>query len=205
SGNVTITTNTTPPTTSGQTSSTPTTIDWNSQSNGTWETGSDWGGGNVPAATDSVEINLPVTVTIDQSETIASLVIGPSSTLDIVVGGTLVILNGISNAGLIELNSSGGDPTLKIDGTVYLLDGGEIEMLGSAAPNLIIGVPGTGATLVNVDNTIIGTGTIGHNGDGALTLVNGSDGLIEAKPLLPTDTGILVIDTGNTVNNSGLF
>jgi hypothetical protein len=208
SATVTITTNTTPLTTSGQTSSTPsstpTTIDWNSQSSGTWETGSDWLGGNLPAATDSVEINLPVTVTIDESETIASLVIGPSSTLDIVVGGTLVISNGVSNAGLIELNSSGGDPTLKIDGTVYLLDGGEIEMLGSAAPNLIIGVPGTGATLVNVDNTIIGSGTIGQ-GDGNLTLVNGADGLIEAKPLLPTDTGILVIDTGNTVNNSGLF
>jgi len=206
SATVTITTNTPPPTTSGQTSSTPsstpTTIDWNSQSSGTWETGSDWLGGNVPAATGSVEINLPVTVTIDESETIASLVIGPSSTLDIVVGGTLVIANGISNAGVIEINSSGADPTLKIDGTVYLLDGGEIEMLGSAASNLIIGVPGTGATLVNVDNTIIGTGTIGQ-GDGNLTLVNGADGLIEAKPLLPTDTGILVIDTGNVVNNSG--
>ena len=51
---------------------------------------------------------------------------------------------------------------------MYLLDGGEIALKGPTAENLIVGVAGTGATLVNVDNTIIGSGTIGQ-GDGALT------------------------------------
>ena len=67
-----------------------------------------------------------------------------------------------------------------------------------------MGVGGTGATLVNVNNTIIGSGTIGQ-GDGALTLVNGSSGTIEATPLVAGDSGLLIIDTGNPVSNSGLM
>ena len=54
--------------------------------------------------------------------------------------------------------------------------------MGPTHENLIIGVAGTGATLVNVNNTITGSGTIGQ-GDGALTLINGKNGTIEATPL----------------------
>ena len=68
--------------------------------------------------------------------------------------------------------------------------------------NLIIGVAGTDATLVNVNNTIIGSGTIGQ-GDGALTLINGKNGTIQAKPLGASDLGLLVINTGHRVSNSG--
>ena len=200
SGTVTITTNT--PTVTGQPSSA--TIAWQSALNGTWETGSDWTGGGAPGTSQGAEIDLPVKVTIDEAEAVASLIIGASATLNIISNGALTVSNGISNSGLIEINSSGSDPTLAINGTVYLLDSGKIEMLGATAENLITGVPGSGATLVNVNNTIIGSGTIGQ-GDGALTLVNGSAGLIEAKPLLATDSGILVIDTGNTVSNSGVL
>jgi FecR protein len=180
-----------------------TTNDWVGQSNGPWGSSANWSGG-VPTGQQTAEIDQPVTVTLNQSESAGGLVIGPGAILDIVSGGSLTVASGISNSGIIELDSSGGDPILSINGQVFLLDGGEIEMLGSAASNMIIGVASTGATLVNVNNTIIGSGTIGQ-GDGNLTLVNGSAGTIEAKPLLGTDTGILVIDTGNVVSNSGLL
>ena len=82
--------------------------------------------------------------------------------------------NGIANFGTLQINSSGSDPTLAINGTVYLLNSGTIALIGPTDENRIVGVGGTGATLVNVNNTIIGSGTIGQ-GDGALTLVNGSE------------------------------
>ena len=198
SGTVTITTNTTA-------ELTPTsTVTWISATGGSWEGASNWSDGLVPLGWENVDILLPIKVGVDGAEEVASLVLGAGAILNIISGGTLTVANGISNSGLIEINSSGSDPTLAINGTVYLLDGGKIEMLGATAENLITGVPGSGATLVNVNNTIIGSGTIGQ-GDGALTLVNGSAGLIEAKPLLATDSGILVVDTGNTVSNSGVL
>ena len=111
---------------------------------------------------------------------------------------------GIADFGTLQINSSGSDPTLAINGTVYLLNGGKLALVGPTDQNLIIGVAGTDATLVNVNNTIIGSGTIGQ-GDGALTLINGKNGTIEAKPLGATDSGLLVIDTGHRVSNSGLM
>ena len=109
---------------------------------------------------------------------------------------------GIADFGTLQINSSGSDPKLAINGTVYLLNNGTLALVGPTDENLIIGVAGTDAKLVNVNNTITGSGTIGQ-GDGALTLVNGKNGTIEATPLLASDSGLLIIDTGNRVSNSG--
>ncbi len=76
--------------------------------------------------------------------------------------------------------------------------------MGPTAENLIVGVAGTGATLVNVNNTIIGSGTIGQ-GDGTLTLINGANGTIEATPLAAPISGLLIIDTGNGVQQFRLL
>ncbi len=189
-----------------QTQPSSTTVEWSSPSSGTWETASNWSSNSVPGTPgvpDTVEIEQPIKVTLGTSETVASVVVGTGAILNIVDGGSLVV-SGIQNAGLIQLNSSGADPTLAIDGTVLLVGGGELKMLGPTADNLIYGVASTSATLVNVDNTIIGSGTIGQ-GDGELTLINGFAGIIAASPLLVTDAGILIIDTGNGVNNFGVL
>ena len=114
-----------------------------------------------------MQIILPVTVTIDAPETVAGLAIGQGAILNIVSGGSLLVSNEINNAGVIELD----DPTLSITGTVTVSGGGVIEMLGPTTFNVIVGVPGSGATLVNVNNTITGSGMIGQ-GDGNLTLQN---------------------------------
>jgi len=183
--------------------SSSTVVNWVAQSNGNWETPANWSGNGVPTAPETVDITLPIKVTIKSAESASGLFIGAGAILNIVSGGALELSNGISNFGTFQLNSSGADPTLAINGTVYLLDGGEIALKGPTAENLIVGVPGTGATLVNVDNIIIGSGTIGQ-GDGVLTLINGANGTIEAKPF-GGDSGLLVIDTGNDATNSGVF
>jgi hypothetical protein len=180
------------------------TVSWVSTTGGDWNNPANWSDALPPTGAQNVDITLPVKVTINDMEEAASLVIGAGGTLNIIAGGELIVAGGISNAGVLQLNSSGGDPQLVIDGTVDLLDGGTIEFKGPAAQNLVTGLAGSSATLVNVDNTIEGSGIIGQ-GDGALTLVNGSLATIDAVPLVAGDSGVVTIDTGNTVSNSGLL
>jgi len=179
----------------GQISSTVT-VNWVSPTSGAWDAGGNWNTFAPPAPQDAVDIGTPVKVTLDTPATIAGLTIGSAAILNIVGGGYLTVSNSINNSGTIQINSTGVDPTLAIDGAVFMQGGGRVLMAGPTAEISIIGVPGTGATLANADNTIIGTGTIGQ-GDGALTLTNGADGIIAAAG------GTLVIDTRNPVSNSG--
>ena len=204
SGTVTINTTTQQQQAITQNNNPTSTVSWTSTTGGDWNDPANWSDALAPTGSQNVDITLPVKVTIDGAEEAASLVIGAGGILNIIAGGEIVVANGISNAGVLQLNSSGGDPQLVIDGTVYLLGGGTIEFKGPAAQNVVTGFAGSGATLVNVDNTIEGSGIIGQ-GDGALTLVNGSLGTIDATPLIAGDSGVLTINTGNTVSNSGLL
>ena len=173
-----------------------TVVEWAGSSGGNWDTAPGWSDGIVPGAASTVEILLPVTVALSDAEAAGNLVVASGATLDIVTGGSLTITTSINNAGTIELN----DPTLSIDGTVTLSGGGIVEMLGPATFNLIVGVPNTGATLVNVNNTITGAGMIGQ-GDGNLTFNNEAGGTINAN----VSGESIVIDTGNTAINAGLI
>ena len=177
-------------------------VTWTSPVSGTWETGSNWSDLSTPAAPQYVNIAQPVKVTVEGSESADGLRIGAGAILNLASGATLEVSQGIADFGTLQINSSGSDPTLAINGTVYLLNSGTLALVGPTDENLIIGVAGTDAKLVNVNNTITGSGTIGQ-GDGALTLVNGKNGTIEATPLLASDSGLLIIDTGNRDSNSG--
>ena len=177
-------------------------VTWTSPVSGTWETAGDWSDLSTPAAPQYVDIAQPVKVTVEGSESADGLRIGAGAILNLASGATLEVSQGIADFGTLQINSSGSDPKLAINGTVYLLNNGKLALVGPTGENLIVGVAGTDAKLVNVNNTIIGSGTIGQ-GDGALTLVNGKNGTIEATPLLVSDSGLLIIDTGNRDSNSG--
>ena len=177
-------------------------VTWVASSSGTWNDAGNWNVNGVPSAGDTVQITKPLKVTVNGSETASSLVLGTGAVLNIVDGGSLTLTQQIANSGTLQLNSSGADPTLAIQGTVDLLNGGTINLLGPTAQNMIVGVAGTHATLVNVNNIIVGSGTIG-SGDGELTLTNGSAGTIEAEPRGTGDSGVLIINTGNQIGNSG--
>ncbi len=140
-------------------------------SSGNWNVPTDWSGGVVPGAHDSATINNPVEVTINDAESVGNLTLAAGAIVDIVYPGSLTIFGTVSGAGTIELGSPGcnpvqfADPTLFVDGAVTLSGGGTIAMRGATADNMIVGVAGTNAVLLNVDYIIEGSGTIGQ-GDG---------------------------------------
>ncbi len=172
---------------------------WNGT--GSWDLDPfDWNQGFAPASPVDIVVIQTGKSSYDGGYTIGSLTVDFGATLNI-VGGSLTV-SSVANAGLVELNSSGVDPTLAIDGAVSLTGGGAIEMLGPATGNFIVGLAGTGATLTNVDNVISGSGDIGK-GDGNLTFIN--DATVDATPLLAGDRGLLIVDTGHAVNNFGVF
>ena len=178
---------------------------------GIWEYAGNWSDGFIPTSFSLVEILIPVTVTVNAPETSNGLVLFSGATLEIESGASLEVNDTVTGAGTVELNASGSDPKLIInglvtltgetdvqqDGTTILHPGGEILLTGSpSSDDLIVGVHSTQnpAELDNVNFTITGAGQIGQ-GDGNLTFIN--TGTVDA-------TGLLVIDTGNQVaNNAG--
>ena len=116
--------------------------------------------------------------------------------------GTITLGGAVIGDSLTNGNGGGGDPDLVIDGHVKLEGHGEILLSEREGfPNQDFVVSGDhGGTLVNVNNTIEGAGTIG---DGNLTLVNEACGVINANG----EAGLpLVVDTGHhEVVNKGLM
>jgi fibronectin-binding autotransporter adhesin len=173
-----------------------TVVIWTASASGSWSSGPNWLGGEPPTSPQEVEILNPVKVTTDGADSAAGLVVAAGATLNIVSGTSFTIYDFIQGGGTIQLNGTGSDPTLFVHGTVSLVGGGTIKMLGPAGGDNILGVPGTGALLLNIDYTIEGAGTIG-GGDGNLTFEN--FGTVNAND------GLLTINTGNQVYNDGLM
>ncbi len=164
------------------------------------------------------------TLTVPYGETLTlqgSMTIEPDAA--IVATGILTLAAGgtIDNAGLLsvygggeldvqgsQINNTGaglngivvtqtGSELVVDSATVMLVGYGTVKLTGGGA---IVGngAPDTPDTLVNVDNTIVGGGTIGDAGNGELALVNGVEGTILTE-------GILIFDTGHTIDNAGLL
>jgi VCBS repeat-containing protein len=187
---------------------------WTGQGqDGSWSDGDNWSIG-VPGTTDIVYIDAGTTVTDDLgtgSQIVAALYTVAGTTLDFVTdeAPATFTVGTLSNAGIIDLRSnitldvsgtvenSGtvnvdvqrqiAGATLKIDGQVLLEGHGTVTLSG--ATDTIASANGDGNdTLENVDNTING---FGHIGDGYLTLVNDSGGIISATD----SSNHLIIDT----------
>ncbi len=124
--------------------------------------------------------------------------------INIANGDTLTLAGKIANEGSLNLlgyGYSGLIATLQLAGTVTLTGGGLVSLTdvsGVGSPNSQV-ITGTvaGDALDNSDNTIRGSGLLGHS---LLTLTNESAGIVHATG------GTLVVDTGsNTVVNKGRF
>jgi FecR protein len=188
----------------------------------TLETGSliDGNGSDAPDTLDNVNNRITGAGTIGDGSGDLALTNDANGTIDANCS-TLTIDTGasqVNNAGLLEatafgvldiqdvkINNTGtgsngifvdstsellvDTPTLKlIGGGNVTLDGGIIDGNGSDAPD----------TLDNVNNTIVGAGTIGDT-SGDLALINEKNGVIDA-------TGSLTIETGaNAIINNGTF
>ena len=195
-------------TTTGGAEIIPVNVIWSGS--GGWPTILDWSDGAQPLPIQNVIVD-PTKVTFDTTATILGLTVNEGAILNM-TGGALTLTTGINysgfnNFGLIEINSSGADPTLAISGSQSLTGDGAIwlrppttQPTSIPAANMIIAV-GT-STLTNVNNTIFGSGTIGEGTGsliGSLTLVNDAAGTIDALG------GTLILDTGHVINNSGIL
>jgi hypothetical protein len=106
---------------------------------------------------------------------------------------TALTLRGtIDNMGLIQLQPAGNATDLYIDGNVTLQGGGELQFSGNGQ-GIVTGTSAA-ATLTNVDNLIDGAGRLGN---GQLTLINQTHGVIAGSSYLKLDTG------GNHIENDG--
>lgn len=168
---------------------------------GSFDTAADWSTGTVPGPSDEAILNAPgstpYTVTALTSETVGLIRLARKATLQIAGGVFAVELGGIMNAGTIAIGNGGLGATLQLaefDIGATLTGGGTVSLSDSAENSLELAKKN--ATLTNVDNTIVGSGTV--KGTISFSLINDSAGVIEADNKTP-----LVIK--GAVGNFGLI
>ena len=128
-------------------------------------------------------------------------------------GSTVTLEGNVTNTGGTLLATGGGELDVKAStitdnlggteqintGSELLVDSGHLTLTGDGSGKVVLSgtalISGASKSdeLENVNKTISGAGTISN-----LDLVNDSAGTIDA-------TGILAIDTGNTITNAGLM
>lgn len=185
------------------------TTSWQGGSSGNWSMAGNWTAG-VPNNNNTCISTASSAVTLDINGTTANLTLGlATDTLNIGNGLDLTVSGGtISNAGKINMNSTGGTTELVITGSTTLSGTGTLNM-SKNADNMILG----GGTFTNQE-TIQGTGVIGNNN---LTLVNSGTidvnvaGTVQINPsggttntgtLEASHSGILQL-TGTIMNTGG--
>jgi YVTN family beta-propeller protein len=100
----------------------------------------------------------------------------------------------INNTGSFLANATANDTFLNMDGAVTLIGAGAVTMTNG---NAYIRENPANSSLTNVNNTILGSGTIGNNG---LTFINQAAGIVNAN-----STGNALLINANGVVNQGLF
>jgi len=114
--------------------------------------------------------------------------------LQIDAGAASAIVNAfIADAGTVNVGAGGQAATLEIGGTVFLMSGGAFTLSDNAGTMLISN--GSAAEFVNNRSVISGAGTIG---DGNLSVVNRSSGVIDATGVHPLTLA------GAGIGNAGL-
>ena len=150
------------------------TVQWIATTGDNWTTAAAWSDSLVPTAQQTVEVLLPVNVTLSDAATASGLVIGAGVTLDIVTGGSFTISNGIISiaaTGTVETTGSG---TLTIDPST-------INNAGTLEAN--------GAPLDLVDDIVTNSGTLLATGGGTLVLAGDTITNITATATVEVDAG----------------
>ncbi len=192
-------------------------IGWKAPVNGLWITASKWNPATVPGAASQADISVAGTYTVtsaqnnnvgslDISDANATLAINTASTftdddeaaslnagtIRIAAGSAFNLDSGtFTDSGVITFSKSGVPSDLGISGSVTLNGGGEVKLLLNSN---ILGLV-SGATLTNINDTIVGAGTVGNS---QLGIAN--EGTIEAL------SGTLTVNTGSRpIANSGIL
>jgi hypothetical protein len=181
---------------------------WQGGSAGNWSVAGNWSAG-IPNNDNTCISTASSAVTLDINGTTANLTLGlATDTLNIGNGLDLTVSGAtISNAGKINMNSTGGTTELVIAGSTTLSGSGTLNM-SKNADNMILG----GGTFTNQE-TIQGAGVIGNNN---LTLVNSGTIDVNVAATLQinpnggtTNTGTLeashngILQLTGTITNTG--
>jgi hypothetical protein len=164
---------------------------------GDWRDAADWRFGTYPDIRGNAQISLPgpYTVTSSTDNAANTLTLTATAAILAIDDGTTFEIGGtrVSNRGSIALGSGGAGASLVFDVDARLVGTGTLTLSDSTGNAITQGAFGA-VTLTN-RSTIEGAGQIGLS-DHGLTLVNQS--VIDADQSLA-----LVIDTGNTLLNTG--
>ncbi len=190
-------------------------VHWLNAVNGTFETAAAWSTGATPGPSDDVILDAAgpaydvsqgflgaPSATVNSVQTAANATLsaanlvvtdgtgsganaGTLSVLGLTVSGT------VDNTGEIEMTGN-----FDVSGTVNLIGGGTVIMHGGAFG--VAGEPAP-ATLINVDNTIVGDGIFSN----LSTVINEAGGVIDASDSV-TSGRSFIGDTSTTLENAGL-
>ena len=198
----------------------PSTVDVWLGGAGNYSNAAGWSLGVVPnngnlvggqAATFTVEIagglHNNSAVTLDMNATVDDLAIDATNSLTIAGGSTLTVAantgpgstaGAITNAGTIVMNAAGSNADLVVGGGGTLtLSGGGTIMMSNSLQNRIHG--GSGSTLSNVDNTIVGAGQIF-----SLSQLNNQGTIIGNQTTgLQIQSGVATTDNTGTLEATG--
>ncbi|MBK9121404.1 MAG: hypothetical protein IPM18_17635 [Phycisphaerales bacterium] len=199
---------------------------WNGGS-GSWNTAANWSGivvpnnagGNVFRAIIDSTNPVASVVTLNTNVTIGGLVIDAGDEVIIDNARILTIAGGpIENAGTLRIGSAGGNTYLLLStGPVELTGGGDVQLSNTNANWIYRG--DFAGSLVNVDNTIRGSGNFGWSGapmpienqalvvadqSTALTVASGT-AIFRNLGTLRAENGATLQLTGNIDNEDGLI
>ena len=145
---------------------------WTGGTSDQWNTASNWSNGVVPGTTDTAIIDNVghQPVTIGDAEQVANLVIDSHATLEIADGGALTVTNALDDAGTIDVNATGSDPTLVMYGPVRVEGGAEIDADGTFASVTFFKdqVGNAGDISANNQGTVFFEGSVVFNQDGGV-------------------------------------
>ena len=160
------------------------------------------GGGTVQGGTLTSEnggtLGTDGTSTLDGSS--GAVVLSAGSTWTGALGTTTSLLGTITNQGNFQLNAGSGNNTyLNIAADTTLQGGGTVTLNnGDNNGRPYIQQTSGGVTLTNVDNLILGAGTIGNGG---LTLDNAAGGTVDAS----ISGQAMILNGSGNITNAGLL
>jgi hypothetical protein len=183
-----------------------TNIHWLNPVSANFNTAADWSTGSVPTSTDDAILDAPgttpYTVTASTSETIGEIQLASTATLAIASGTFFVLSSFITNAGTIAVGSAGTTATLNLDKYFVnpTLTGSGTISLGDNAGNTIL-VDSSHVSLTNVDNTIVGSGSV--TGGSRVTLINEAAGVIDADNKTPLTIKVALVNNAGVIETTG--
>ena len=177
---------------------------WNGSANdGNYNNPANWTPNGVPGATDTVTIGTNAATTINAGNAAAgALTTNSHVTLNVTNNTSFTFGSGtgtstFANGGTFALNSMNDSTSLIVGDSKLTLSGAGTIVLDNNSNNLIYGALATD-TLSNGSNLIEGAGQLGN---GQLTFVNGTSGVVNAN-----QSNALVLNTGTiAVSNAGVL